>query len=140
MIDAATKLKPRTVIGTSVVLMNVLFGKMLLITGTGETVTSKFIAAEVPPPGVGVTTVTDAGPTAAMSAAGICAVSWVELTNVVGRAAPFQRTSEPCTKFDPVAVNVKIGPPAVAAFGAIAVTMGAANCTGTAIALEEPPP
>ena len=34
------------------------------------------LAADVPPPGVGVNTVTDTVPAAAMSAALICAVSW----------------------------------------------------------------
>src|SRR2546421_285290 len=51
-------------------------------------------AAEVPPPGAGVTTVTDAVAAAARSEAGIAAVSCVALTKVVVRAAPFQRTLE----------------------------------------------
>src|SRR2546422_74420 len=55
-------------------------------------------ALEVPPPGVGENTVTDAVPAVARSAAVTAAVSRVALTNVVVRAAPFQRTLEPLTK------------------------------------------
>ena len=50
----------------------------------------KVCAFEVPPPGVGFTTVTDAVPTAATFAAGTMAVSIIEETNVVTRAEPFQ--------------------------------------------------
>ena len=39
--------------------------------------TVNVLAADVPPPGVGVKTVTEAVPALAMSAAVICAVSWV---------------------------------------------------------------
>ena len=42
----------------------------------------------------------------ATSAAAIAAVSWVALTKVVVRAAPFQRTLEPLTKLVPVTVSV----------------------------------
>jgi hypothetical protein len=74
-------------------------------------------AAEVPPPGAGLTTVTLAVPAAAMSVAGIVAVSCVGETNVVARAAPFQFTVEPLTKLPPLAVSVAAGPPAVAPDG-----------------------
>src|SRR4029453_1931483 len=72
----------------------------------------KVCAVDTPPPGVGVNTVTDAVPAVAMSVAGIAAVSWVALTTVVVRAAPFHRTTELATKFDPVTVSVNAGPPA----------------------------
>ena len=61
---------------------------------------------------------TCAVPGAAISVAGIAAVNWVALTNVVVRSAPFQRTVEPATKFEPVTESVKAGPPADAFVGA----------------------
>src|SRR5438445_6559547 len=75
--------------------------------------------AEVPPPGAGLTTVTLAVPAAAMSVAGIVAVSCVGETNVVARAAPFQFTVEVLTKLPPLTVSVAAGPPAVAPDGLI---------------------
>jgi hypothetical protein len=48
----------------------------------------------------------------------------VELTNVVGAAAPAKLTVEAATKFVPVTVSVKAAPPAIALFGEIAVTVG----------------
>jgi hypothetical protein len=74
-------------------------------------------AAEVPPPGAGLTTVTLAMPSAAMSVAGIVAVSCVGETNVVARAAPFQFTVEVLTKLVPLTVSVAAGLPAAAADG-----------------------
>jgi hypothetical protein len=46
-------------------------------------------------------TVTWAVPAAAMSEAGMVAVSWVAETNVVVRSDPFQRTTAPLTKLEP---------------------------------------
>ena len=74
-------------------------------------------AAEVPPPGAGLTTVTLAMPAVAKSVAGIVAVSRVGETNVVARAAPFQFTVEVLTKLPPLTVSVAAGPPAVAPDG-----------------------
>jgi hypothetical protein len=57
---------------------------------------------ELPPPGAGLKTVTAAVPAAAMSAAEISAVSALTVPLlVVGRSLPFQRTTEPATKFVP---------------------------------------
>ena len=67
-------------------------------------------AFEVPPPGAGVTTVTGAIPWVTMSLAGIAAVTWPAFTNVVVRAAPFQRTWEVPTKLLPFTVSVKPAP------------------------------
>src|SRR2546425_5894288 len=82
-------------------------------------------ALEVPPPGVGENTVTDAVPAGARSAAVPAAVSRVALTNVVVRAAPFQRTLEPLTKLLPFTVSVRAAPPAVALVGDTDVSVGA---------------
>jgi hypothetical protein len=50
-------------------------------------------------------------------------------TKVVGRLARFHCTTEPETKLEPVAVNVKPGPPRVVLVGEIAVTVGAGGGT-----------
>src|SRR2546429_10015921 len=81
-------------------------------------------APEVPPPGVGENTVTDAVPMVAMSPAVIAACSWVLLTNVVVRALLFHRTTDPLTKFVPFTVRVKAAPPAVGLVGVSEVTVG----------------
>src|SRR2546429_224425 len=72
----------------------------------------------------GMRTLTEAVPTAAMSEAGMLAVSRVGFTNVVVRAAPFQRTVAPETKLLPSAVSVKAAPPAVALLGVSVVSVG----------------
>ena len=66
-----------------------------------------------------------------MSLAGIAAVSWPAFTNVVVRAAPFQRTSEVPTKLLPFTVSVNAAPPAGVLVGASEVSVG----TGFAAAL-----
>jgi hypothetical protein len=60
----------------------------------------KFIALEVPP-GAELLTVTAIVPVEAMLAAGMAAVNWVELTNVVAGADPPKLTVEAATKFVP---------------------------------------
>ena len=79
---------------------------------------------DVPPPGVGFTTVIAAVPELAMSAAVIAAVNCVALTNVVVRALPFHCAVDPLIKFVPVNVNVNAAPPAPADVGEIAVSVG----------------
>ena len=81
-------------------------------------------ALEIPPPGVGLKTVTGAVPAVAMSLARICAWSWVLLTKVVVRVMPFQRTTDVMAKFVPVVVSVKVAPPANALLGAIELRVG----------------
>jgi hypothetical protein len=81
-------------------------------------------AADVPPPGAGLTTVICAVPAAAMSLSRIEAVACVALTNLVARDMPFQCTVEPVSKPDPVAVRVKPAPPATAVAGDTAVRTG----------------
>ena len=75
----------------------------------------------------GLCTETWAVPWAAISAAAIAAVNRVALTNVVPRAAPFQRTVAPDTKLLPLTVSVKAGPPAVALLGDRELSAGAAG-------------
>ena len=96
-------------------------GASPLTTGAGL-FTANVIAVEAP---LGVATVIDTLPAVAMSAASIAAVICVALTNVVVRAAPFQRTVAPLTKFVPLTVSVNAGPPAVAVVGDNDDTLGA---------------
>jgi len=79
---------------------------------------------EVPPPGVGLVTVTAGVPVEAMLAAGMAAVNCVELTKVVAGADPPKLTIEAATKFVPLIVSVKAAPPAAVLFGEIVVIVG----------------
>lgn len=118
-----------------------LLGEIELSVGTGLLMVN-VLAADVPPPGVGLNTVTEAVPTVAMSAAVICAWSWVLLTNVVVRFVPFQRTTDVMAKFVPVAVSVKAALPAAALVGEIELRVGAGfvAVTVNVAALDVPPP
>ena len=102
--------------------------------------TVKVSALEVPPAGVGVETVTETVPLAAMSAAVICACSWVLDTKVVGRALPFQFTVESEIKFVPFTVSVKAAPPATAELGFMDAAVGEGLPMAKVSALEVPPP
>jgi len=120
-------------------------GLRLVVVGTGLAglLKVKVWALEVPPPGAGLNTVTWAVPAAAMSAAVIAAVNWVEETKVVVRSAPFQRTTDPETKFVPFTVSVNAAPPAVREDGLrlVVVGTGLAGLLMVKIwALEVPPP
>ena len=101
-------------------------------------------ALEVPPPGAGFTTVTDAVPAVRISEAGTCAVSLTALTNVVGSFTPFQSTAEPVlpplTKPVPFTVRVKLAPPIVALLGMMEVIAGTGLLMLNVNALEVPPP
>jgi hypothetical protein len=82
------------------------------MTGAGGTVMVNVTAFDVPPPGAGFTTVTEAVPGDATSAAVTVAVSCVEETKAVVSAVPFQRTVEPETKLVPFTVRVSPPQPA----------------------------
>src|SRR5215471_151422 len=94
---------------------------------------------EVPPAGVGLNTVTEESPTLLMSAEGIDACNVVEETKVVGRAAPANWTTEVGTKFVPVTVRVKAGPPAARADGLKLETVGSGLLTVRGKPAETPP-
>jgi len=81
-------------------------------------------AFDVPPPGVGFTTVTLAVPGVWIALAGMEAVSWVLLTKVVAGLSPFHCTCELLTKFVPFTVRVKAAPPVVALVGESDVIVG----------------
>ena len=101
---------------------------------------AKLIALDVPPPGAGLKTVTDAVPVSAMSAAVIDAVICVALTYVVVRFDPFHRTTELGTNLDPSTVMVKPDPPAVALDGLRLVIPGTGLLIAKFSVLEIPPP
>ena len=81
-------------------------------------------ALDVPPPGLGFTTVIDAVPEVATKEAGTVAVSCVEETKLVARDAPFQFTVEVETNLVPFTVKVKSALPAVVQVGLIEVVVG----------------
>ena len=110
----------------------------LVITGVLAIV--NVCAFDVPPPGVGFTTVTDAVPAVAIRAVGTVAVSWVDETNVVVSAVPFQFTVEVETKFVPFTVKVNCAPPAVAQVGLIEVVVGTGLLIVKVCAFDVPPP
>ena len=98
-------------------------GLIELVVGTGLLIVN-VCGFEVPPPGAGVTTVTDAVPAFATRAAVTVAVSCVEETNVVVKAVPFQRTDEVATKLVPFTVIMNCADPARHEFGLIEVVAG----------------
>ena len=123
--EPLTKLLPFTVSVKAAPPAAALLGESVVNVGVEAPVIVKVRALETAPPGF--CTVTEALPAAAISAAVIAAVSWVALTKVVVRFAPFQRTTEPLTKLLPFTVSVKAGPPAAALLGESEVNVGAAG-------------
>ena len=117
----------------------VVAGLMLLIVGNGL-VMVKVAVLDVPPLGAGLKTVTFAVPAVATSLAGIAAVSWVLETKVVVRSLPFQRTTEPLTKFVPVMVRVKLPLPATVVAGLMLLIVGAGLLMVNVTAPDSPPP
>ena len=124
------KLPPFTVKVNAALPAVTLVGVILVRVGCGL-LTARVTAADVPPPGAGVKTVTDRLPVEAMSLARIAAVSRVLLLNVVLRFEPFTRTTEPDTKLLPVTVNVNPAPPAVALAGEILANDGCGLLTAS---------
>lgn len=92
--------------------------------GGPAAVTRKVMPAVALAPGF--TTVMLAEPAVAIKPAATWAVSWVELTNVVGTGTPFHCMAEPVTKPAPVAVSVKPAEPAVVELGLRAARVAAA--------------
>src|SRR5437762_6005479 len=87
---------------------------------------------DVPPPGVGLKTVTVLVPVEATSVPGIVADSCVELRNVVVRFDPFTRTTEFATKLVPLTVSARPPFPSVTVAGTMLVVVG----TGLALPLK----
>ena len=85
----------------------------------------KITDREVPPSFPGLYTVMLALPARAMSALGTLAHSCVALARVIFMDAPFHCTIDADEKFDPVAVRVKLPPPATALVGDTLLKTGA---------------
>jgi len=137
--DVETKFVPFTVSVNAAPPATTPVGLSDAIVGTGLLMV-KATPAEVPPPGAGFVTVTEGVPAAATSAAVMAAVSCVELTNVVARAAPLKLTTEAASKFVPFTVNVNAALPAIALVGESVVIVGAGLFTAKLTAAEVPPP
>ncbi len=125
--EDGTKLAPLTVRVKALPPAVAVLGETLLSVGAGLR-TEKLAGADVPPPGVGVTTVTAKVPAVAMSPAGIVAVSDVALPKAVARSTPFHRTIEDATKLVPVTVSGKPAPAALAEPGRGSTTVRGAGC------------
>jgi hypothetical protein len=95
---------------------------------------------DVPPPGLGFTTVIDAVPAVATREAGTVAVSWVEETKLVARGAPFQFTVEVETNLVPFTVKKKSALPAAVQVGLIDVVVGTGLLIVNVTELDVPPP
>jgi branched-subunit amino acid transport protein AzlD len=122
--DAATKPAPFTVSVKAADPAAIEEGDRLVTLACGLS-TSNDTAADVPPPGPGLTTVTAAKAAAARSLAPMAAVNCVALTNVVARFAPFHFSCEAATKPLPVTVNANAPPPAAAVAGKMDAIAGA---------------
>ena len=110
----------------------------LVITGVLAIV--NVCAFDVPPPGLGFTTVTDTVPAVATREAGTVTVSCVEEEDVGVRLVPPKLTTEPETKLVPVTVNVKSMLPAVTQFGLIEVVVSSPFLMViTSVAVPVPP-
>jgi hypothetical protein len=72
---------------------------------------------DVPPPGVGLKTVTEAVWAEVSAEAGTSATSWWELTKAVPRAAPFHFTTEVETNPVPFTVRANSGDPGATLVG-----------------------
>jgi hypothetical protein len=117
-------------------------GAIVLTTGA-RLFTVNVTAVDVPPPGVGLVTVTGGVPAVAISLAKITAVNDVALTNVVALGLLLKFTVEEETNPVPVTVSVNCAPPALAADGDSKVTDGAglvAELTAKLTAADVPPP
>jgi hypothetical protein len=82
-----------------------------------EVVIGKKTMFDVPPPGLGFTTVTEAVLAMAMSDTRMLTVNCELFTKVVARALPFQFTTDPETKPVPFTVRVNPAPPGATASG-----------------------
>jgi hypothetical protein len=97
-------------------------------------------ALDVPPPGLGFTTVIDAVPAVATRDADTVAVSCVEETKLVARGVAFHFTVEPETKLVPFTVKVKSALPPVVQVGLIEVVVGTGLLIVNVCGLDVPPP
>ena len=98
------------------------------------------LALEVPPPGAGVCTVTEAVPAEATSNAGTWPVSCVALTYCVVRAVLPHITVDALVKLVPFTVSGNAALPTTVDAGAMLLIDGTGALTVNVLALEVPPP
>ncbi|KKU66135.1 MAG: hypothetical protein UX90_C0001G0194 [Candidatus Wolfebacteria bacterium GW2011_GWD2_47_17] len=115
-------------------------GVLDVMVGVLYLTTNAALVVDVPPPGVGLVTVTVEVPVLARSVVVTVISSVVELTNAVVRALPFQFATEPETNCCPVTVTVVVASPMNASFGESVVTTGTRLRTTKLCPLEVPPP
>jgi hypothetical protein len=138
-VEVETNLVPFTVKVRSALPAVAQVGLIEVVVGTGLLIVN-VCGLDVPPPGLGFTTVTDAVPAVATFAAGTMAVSLVEETNVVTRGEPFQLTVEVETNLVPFTVRVNWADPAVVELGLIEVVVGTGLLiVRVSVALPVPP-
>jgi hypothetical protein len=99
-------------------------GLKVVVVGTGLFIVN-VNPDEVPPPGVGLNTVTVVVPAVAIFAAGTTAVKLVAETYVVVKLDAPHLTTDCELKLVPVTVNVNCAPPAAAVLGLNVVAVGA---------------
>jgi hypothetical protein len=112
-----------------VVIVYVAVPPALTVCGPDVLVTLKSVTLndapfDVPPPGVGLKTVTVVVPPVATSDAETAAVNCVALTNVVVSEVVFHLTTEALTKLVPLTVSVNAAPPVIAEVGESVVMVG----------------
>jgi hypothetical protein len=143
-LEELVKLAPMTRSGNAGPPASPALGSSRVITGSAvDDPTTKSTELEVPPPGAGVKTLTEAVPGLCRSPAPIDAFSCPELIKVVVRDTPFHWTTELATKLVPLTVKVIPALPAVAEAGETFDTVGTGlgcafivNVTG----FDVPPP
>src|SRR5580658_7537221 len=111
-------------------------GAIPVMTGGGWRMV-KVAAAETPPPGTGLATVTFTEPALARSAAVNAMVSWVALCTVVGRGSPANEAIELCRNPAPVTTTLSAPLPAMTDAGESEVMEGRGLST-TTLGLLEP--
>jgi hypothetical protein len=108
----------------------------------GAALIVKVWAAEVPPPGLGLVTVTFALPAETKLLAGVVAVIWVALTHEDESVVPFHCTVAPFSKFEPESTKLRAAAPMGALEGAMPVRIGilwGGGGGGTLPPLPDPP-
>ncbi len=137
--EVETKLVPFTVSVNAAPPLAALVGERVVMVGTGLfTVNVEF--PDVPPPGVGLVTVTLNVPAVAISAAAMDAVTCVALTSVVVFAVPLNFTTDEALKFVPLTVSVNAAPPANPLAGESVVIVGTGLFTVNCELPDMPPP
>lgn len=131
------KFVPFTVSVNAAAPLVALVGESVVMVGTGLFTVNVEIP-DVPPPGVGLDTVTLNVPAAAICAAAMAAEICVALMNVVAVAVPLKFTTEDELKFVPFTVNAKAAPPAVPLVGEIVVMVGTGLLTAKGCAADGP--